>query len=51
MKRKHRRAHALVWALFVPILVTVVYVADRDRRTEAPRELELNNPSAVGVFP
>lgn len=51
MKRSHRRSHAFVWLLLVPALAGFVYYAEVSGVSEAPRNAELNQPSAAGQLP
>jgi hypothetical protein len=51
MKRRHQRAHVVIWILLVPILVALVYFADRGRLSPALQEDNLTQPSTTGVLP
>ena len=51
MNRKHRRGHLIVWVVCVPILVILVYLADRGRLAPAPAQTNIEQPSAAGVLP
>ena len=51
MKRSHRRVHALAWVVLAPLLLLVIYLADRGRLARAPSQPALSSPSEAGVLP
>lgn len=51
MKRSHRRVHAIAWIVLVPLMLGVIFAADRERLAPAPVEQVVPAPSGVGVFP
>ncbi len=50
MKRSHRRAHALIWMLLLPLLLFTVYWAD-SRRLDPPPAVDPSDASAAGLLP
>ncbi len=51
MKRSHRRAHALLWLILIPVLVVAIYQADQNRLAQPPAEAVIPQPSGAGVLP